>query len=364
MTPPGPAPQPHAPRQLSLDVLRTFSILLVLGRHTADIPALPEPAATVLSTLHCGGWIGVDLFFVLSGFLVSGLLFDEHARTGHLRPGRFLLRRAFKIYPAFYAMIALSILAIARRGPLPVKSVLAEVLFFQNYTWGLWPHTWSLAVEEHFYLFLPALLLVLLRLNRGARDPFRLVPAIWLAMAALLLGLRCLNLTRPFGLSTHLMATHLRIDSLMLGVAIAWLFRRRPEVIAALQRHRSRVGLVGAALLAPAFIFELARTPFIWTAGYLEFALGAGLILIALHGALPPNPLTRALAFVGARSYSIYVWHMPLRFWISDKLAARLGLGFLGSSLLFCVSSIALGIGMAALLEQPMLRLRDRLVSV
>ncbi len=352
-------------RLLSLDVLRTASLLLVLGRHTAEIPRLREPFGALMTALHCGGWIGVDLFFVLSGFLVSGLLFQEHARSGAMRWGRFLVRRGFKIYPAFYAMIGLSLFAFGRRGTLLAKPALAELFFFQNYTPGLWLHTWSLAVEEHFYLLLPLLLLALLRFGSrgepGARDPFRLVPAAWLSAAALLLGLRCLNLWRPFNYWTHFMPTHLRLDSLLLGVAISYLFHYRPEPIAALQRYRGLLGVGGACLLAPAFFFEVDATPWIWTVGYSVFAVGSGLLLISLHGGLPRNVLTRALAYVGARSYSIYVWHFPVRYWISDKIALRLGLGFAASTALFVTLSIVIGIGLAAALEQPMLRLRDRL---
>jgi peptidoglycan/LPS O-acetylase OafA/YrhL len=133
-------------RLLSLDVMRTASILLVLCRHTVDPPA----SATLANLLHCGGWIGVDLFFVLSGFLVSGLLFQEHQRRGSLRWGRFLVRRGFKIYPAFYAMMAVAIAVAIRRHDLQWKPALAELLFVQNYVHGMWLHTWSLAVEEPF----------------------------------------------------------------------------------------------------------------------------------------------------------------------------------------------------------------------
>ena len=346
-------------RLLSLDVLRTASLLLVMGRH---MPEPPGGDSALASVIRCGGWIGVDLFFVLSGFLVSGLLFDEHKRSGGLRWGRFLGRRGFKIYPAFYAMLALTFANELVRGRLRARPALAELLFFQNYTPGLWVHTWSLAVEEHFYLLLPALLLVLLRFGARAGDPFRLVPAAWLTAAALLLGLRCLNLRLPFDYWTHFMPTHLRLDSLLLGVAISYCFRYRKVWVEHWQRHRALLAACGALLLAPAFAFELDRTPWIWTAGFLVFALGSGLLLVSLHGALPTNAFTRAVGYVGARSYSIYVWHLPVRYWVTDKIAARLHLGAAASTALFVAGSIAAGIGLAALLEQPTLRLRDRLL--
>src|SRR6266851_2933114 len=84
-------------RNPALDALRGAAVLVVFSRHIA-FPIIGR-----------FGWVGVDLFFVLSGFLVSGLLFREFQRTGHVQPGRFLIRRAFKIYPQFYFMIGLSV---------------------------------------------------------------------------------------------------------------------------------------------------------------------------------------------------------------------------------------------------------------
>src|SRR6185295_15310789 len=91
------------PRDPGLDVLRGVAVLLVLFRHFDTPPEeLMHPVRAVVMWLNRVGWIGVDLFFVLSGFLVSGLLFEEYERHGTLRVGRFLVRRGFKIYPGFY----------------------------------------------------------------------------------------------------------------------------------------------------------------------------------------------------------------------------------------------------------------------
>src|SRR5271165_4056899 len=92
-------------RVLSLDVLRALAVLLVLGRHMDLSPAdVPGVMRGVAATWYRGGWIGVDLFFVLSGFLVSGLLFREYRRHNSLAVPRFLVRRGFRIYPAFFAL--------------------------------------------------------------------------------------------------------------------------------------------------------------------------------------------------------------------------------------------------------------------
>src|SRR5437867_3544975 len=90
-------------RLLSLDCLRALALLLVLGRHVGPPPSdSPTLERYFFDFWHRGGWIGVDVFFVLSGFLVSGLLFADYKRYDHLFPIRFYIRRGFKIYPAFY----------------------------------------------------------------------------------------------------------------------------------------------------------------------------------------------------------------------------------------------------------------------
>jgi peptidoglycan/LPS O-acetylase OafA/YrhL len=129
-------------RSQTLDILRGVAVLLVFTRHVNGLP---------FSTL---GWIGVDLFFVLSGFLVSGLLFQEYLELGTVKPGTFLLRRAFKIYPQFYFFLAATVAALLATGQsFATINLFAEAAFFQNYHAGFWTHTWSLAVEEHFYLY-------------------------------------------------------------------------------------------------------------------------------------------------------------------------------------------------------------------
>jgi peptidoglycan/LPS O-acetylase OafA/YrhL len=115
-------------RQLSLDLLRGIAVLLVIVCHCH----VTEP---ILATIKRGGWIGVDLFFVLSGFLVSGLLFKQHAKEGRIRPIQFLIRRGFKIYPAFWVFIAFTVLSFdVTHGHIPWDKMTGELLFLQSYT--------------------------------------------------------------------------------------------------------------------------------------------------------------------------------------------------------------------------------------
>jgi peptidoglycan/LPS O-acetylase OafA/YrhL len=188
-----------AQRSVGLDLLRALAVLLVLGRHmNPPGDSEPEWVRAFAEVWIYGGWIGVDLFFVLSGFLIGGLLFAEHVRHGTIHVGRFLVRRGFKIYPAFYAFLALTVVYLrVRYGGYPPRAhIIADALFVQNYADSLWHHTWSLAVEEHFYILLPAVLAGMLRLDRRsaiakgsslpmAADPFRKLPRHFLFWAVL-----------------------------------------------------------------------------------------------------------------------------------------------------------------------------------
>ena len=117
-------------RNLGLDILRLTAVVLVLGNHLH----LPLTGNSFLTAWATGGWIGVDLFFVLSGFLVSGLLFREYIRDQKVDLRRFLIRRGFKIYPAFYALLLFTIFVrIATDQSIGIRSLLGELLFLQNY---------------------------------------------------------------------------------------------------------------------------------------------------------------------------------------------------------------------------------------
>ena len=132
----------------------------------------------IFQPLNEMGWIGVDLFFVLSGFLVSGLLFVEYKKHGNIRGKLFLIRRGFKIYPLFYFSIFLTVIFLlflpnmylfpdSRRLFLNHNGILTgfviEAFFLQSYLFGYWGHHWSLSVEEFFYFSLVLFLYYLVK---------------------------------------------------------------------------------------------------------------------------------------------------------------------------------------------------------
>ncbi len=366
---PANGPTPPKARLLGLDLLRLLAVVLVLGRH---MPPPPDwwPTGLRLPFLLWirGGWVGVDLFFVLSGFLVSGLLFTEFKARGRLGVGRFYTRRGWKIYPPFFALIAVTVaVGVFREESMPWAGLASEVFFLQSYWPGLWNHTWSLAVEEHFYVLLPLMLALILRCSRGSKTPLRPILLVAAIAAAATLLLRILNWQmRPtYSYLTHHFATHLRLDSLLFGVAIAYAYHFHSDSFTKrLTPWRIPLVLGGAMLLLPAFVFDLESTPFLYTFGFSLFYIGSGMMLVGiLLSEMPRRGPALLLAALGAYSYSIYLWHMPVLHWGVPLLewasggpvhvAARIA-AYIGGS--FCF-----GIVMAKLVELPVLRLRDRL---
>jgi peptidoglycan/LPS O-acetylase OafA/YrhL len=284
------------------------------------------------------GGIGVDLFFVLSGYLISGLLFAEYKRTGNISVSRFLIRRAFKIYPAYFAMLLLLL-------PFTIHRVTwADFTFMGAYFPIQWGHAWSLSVEEHFYFALPFLLLISIRV-------FRCRNFFWVPWAMPLVASTCLVLRYRYALShtsfLGITETHLRIDSLFAGVTLGWLEHFRKLTV----RHPNLYGVAGLLLLLP-YVGHLSAIASA-SVGFLLLTCGFSLILVWAVNCEWVGKL-RPLAEIGFYSYSIYLWHVPVAqfFNMMSSTFASFWL-YLGTCLL-------VGIVMARVIETPGLALRDR----
>jgi peptidoglycan/LPS O-acetylase OafA/YrhL len=350
-------------RSARLDVLRAIAILLVLGRH-----------GYVTKLWFRIGWTGVDLFFVLSGFLVTGLLLSEQRRRGQMDPVRFWLRRAFKIYPPFYVLLFFSAITRFHQS----GHVLADALFLQNFVPGWWHHTWSLAIEEHFYFLMPVGLVLLARAaNNDRSDPFKRLPlaVAVVALAALALRLVSVAFSPPPGspdfLLRHAYPTPMRIDGLAFGALISYLYHYRQQMFARLGRP-ALAGLAAVSLLPliPCALVDIEESRALVVVGLTALYLGFGaLLIVVLQWPAPtaPSPLrtllARALGYVGRHSYSIYLWHLPVRL-VTERVFAR-ALPQARDQTLFAAyaaASMAIGIVFAKLIEVPTLRLRDHLL--
>lgn len=328
-------------RLASLDVLRCIAVLLVLGRHA-------PVNGTISQIWFNGGWLGVDLFFVLSGFLVSGLIFREYKETGKVDITRFLIRRGFKIYPSFWVFLIVSIMLFWNE--ITYRQILGEVLFLQNYVGLISVHTWSLAVEEHFYFGLALAVFMLLRYARS----FQNIPTLFVIAAASCFALRALMATYK---GVNAFPTHFRIDALFFGVLISycWHFHHWDKS-RRLKKYRYHIGIFGALLLVPFFIADIANTPEVFVFGLSITYIAGGLILLSFlqfdMGRL------QILSKIGMYSYSIYLWHLVIM-----RVLLRYELSWWATMALYLTGSIGIGIMMSKLIEYPALKLRDRMFS-
>lgn len=351
-------------RNWALDCLRTVAVLLVLCRHQLGEPT--GPTAALWETLRRGGWIGVDLFFVLSGYLVGGLLFQEHQRHGSLDWRRFLVRRGLKIYPTFYLWLGFFLISRWVHGDVPpIRQIVGELFFFQNYLGGLRDHTWSLAVEEHFYLLLVATSAILA--GRKHHDPkaFKRIPVLVAVVGVLCLALRLATARWVTGVGDLPNAwTHLRIDSLAFGVLLAHWRSSQPVAMDRWVRPRRR-GLVLAGLLclAPAFVFPVETDGWMRTFGFTFNYLGAGALLVAcvdLGTAKTPSRIGSFVAWLGVWSYPVYVWHLEVVPRVHAQLHVAAGWSVWSTAAIAVIASLCVGVAFGRWVEGPLLWWRDR----
>lgn len=351
-------------RLLSLDVLRAVAIILVLFNHMYDPPrSMVEVMRKGFVLLGHVGWIGVDLFFVLSGFLVSGLIFREHIRTRQFQMGNFYIRRGLKIYPSLYFLVFVSILVQTNvfNDPPPLRDILGDLFFVQNYVGAVWGHTWSLAVEEHFYILLPPILMFLAVSYKNTTNPFRLIPAFFLLVAVVELGLRIyMNLNYSYKAGTHMFPSHLRFDSLLFGVLISYFYHyHHQSFIDFVKKWRLPAFLVVFVLLAPLLILPKSH-PLVSSVGLtLIFMLAGTTMSWLLTIRFPKNWFTSAAGYIGLHSYSIYLWHYAIIFWLMGPMQ-KAGFSWPVYTVVYFIVSIAAGIVMAKSVEFPVLYLRDR----
>ena len=374
--------KPAPKRNLQLDVLRGLAILLVFGRHL-EIPR-PDGMLGIIAELWFRiGWIGVDLFFVLSGFLIGGLLLTEFQQHGKIDVMRFLVRRGLKIYPAYivfivYLLLTPTLKALVSGGA--VWDTFAEqwrlcwpnLLFLQNYLWTAAGHTWTLAVEEHFYLLLPFALVALASAGR-----MHLILPLSVAVVPVFLSLRCLSVWTDDPFSTTMSATHLRLDALLFGVGIRGLAQYSPARFAALRRWRVGLVALGILLWAPNFFSDVSPL-IVRTVGLSGTLLGAGAFLVATYHTHASDfgrwsrlvaPPARLVAWVGLYSYTIYLWHVTTMGIVERVIGGRILAGgdeansaaWVACATLACTAAVLAGVLASKMVEQPVLLLRDRL---
>ncbi|SJZ98912.1 acyltransferase family protein [Sediminibacterium ginsengisoli] len=352
-------------RSQGIDFLRFIAVALVLFRHfdTAPDTAAATNLATLVQPLQRIGWIGVDLFFVISGFLISRLVFNELDERRSFNARRFLIRRGFKIYPSFYILIGLTFVLFFLKHKLDTGQLFAELFYYQNYVQGLWPHTWSLAIEEHFYFLIAFVFYIVGKKKINYRsDSFIFIFFVLILLINYIKFSYRGVITDSNRVPYY---THTRIDGLLWGCILAYLTLYKTRVI----RFWEKWIMLPFAAAAIPFIYAQANKGISDVSqlyfGFTFFSLySCNLLLIVLkYESVFKWKLFAAPASVGVFSYSIYLWHMPCKFWIMGAINKLVNLSYLQSLLVYIFSAILVGVVLSKLIEIPFLKIRNRIFS-
>jgi peptidoglycan/LPS O-acetylase OafA/YrhL len=338
-----PASGVHVP---ALDGVRGLAILLVLIVHFQSFSHESWTGGNFIdrAVLRVAnvGWIGVDLFFVLSGFLITGIVYDARNGDGYFR--NFYARRALRIWPLYYGLLVIVFIVFPLIPRAGLDASLGDQIWYwfylQNWRPALQPglvenffhsatsHFWSLAIEEQFYLVWPAVVLLLSR---------RKLMLVCAATVAFSFAFRCA--LRAGGADPELAFrwTPARMDTLAVGALLA-LAARSPVDWERVLRWRLPVGLAAAALVGVLFVGGRGLNTDdlgVQTAGYTALAMMFGALLVSVVTAGSGAPLKRffvhnLMTTLGRYSYGLYVVHLPICVFLRWRVDERGGLPLLG----------------------------------
>ena len=309
----------------SIDSLRALAVLAVIIYHV-DVNYLP------------GGFLGVDLFFVLSGYLISSLIIKEYRKTGSLNLYNFYIRRARRLLPAVYFMITVGLVVMVLFNEVLLRKSHLDAIFGYIYSSNWWyifhkldyfdsfgaqspfKHLWSLAIEEQFYMIFPLLFLLVNRKKKSKDGTYKLnknflyvvLGLILVSLIAHILLFDINNISRIY------FGTDTRAFSLLVGVVGAILYpmeKLHAKVTSQQNIMYSVVSLVSIATLITVMIYTSEYNTWLYRGGFLLVAI-LGLIVIISSGkqhTLMSRLLSfKPVVFIGKISYSLYLWHFPI----------------------------------------------------
>jgi len=355
-----------------LDHLRALAIILVFLYHYGRL--FPHPEWT--NTISTFGWAGVDLFFVLSGYLIASQLFKTIARQQRISLKDFFIKRTFRILPAYFVVLAIYFLIPAAREREALAPLWKYLTFTQNIgldvsTKGTFSHAWSLCIEEQFYLFLPLILIALVNLRVIKKGH-------WLLFALFAFGF----FIRWF-LFDHFVAstkdedwvtwskwiyypTWSRLDGLLIGVSIAALLQFKPVLSKKILGYGNWLIMGSFILFAIGYFFCAGETSF--AASVFGFPLvDAGFGCMVLCALSTKSYLytyqSKTTSKIAALSYGIYLIH-KIVIHLTQALFTKIKIEG-NSNIMFvvCIATVFIvSILLNEMIEKPVLSLRSKIL--
>ena len=309
----------------SIDSLRALAVLAVIIYHV-DVNYLP------------GGFLGVDLFFVLSGYLISSLIIKEYKKTGSINLYNFYIRRARRLLPAVYFMITVGIVVMVMFNGVLLKKSHLDAIFGYIYSSNWWyifhkldyfdsfgsqspfKHLWSLAIEEQFYMIFPLLFLLINRKKKD-KDGFHklnrnflyvILGVILVSLIAHIILFDINNISRIY------FGTDTRAFSLLVGVVGAILYpidKLNTKITPQENILYSVVSLLSIATLITIMIYTSEYNTWLYRGGFLLVAILGIIIIISSgkqHTVMAKLLSFKPVVFIGKISYSLYLWHFPI----------------------------------------------------
>lgn len=350
--------------QPALDGLRGVAVAAVLCFHSG-MSWLP------------GGELGVDLFFVLSGFLITTLLLVEFERDGEVSLGRFWARRIRRLFPALVlVLVGIAAYTAFAADPSTRSSIRIDALATLTY-WANWRfvfshqsyfasfglpsplrHMWSLSVEEQWYVVWPPGVVALLWVTRRRIE--RLLPLL-MGLTIISVAVMAIVASRPSGIDHAYYGTDTRVQTLLIGALLAVVLQRWPVHRREMRGVVQMLGLVGAVFCGVVMATQHGNSRWMFRGGYALFALAGASVVAAVMmpraGVVKRALRVPPLVWLGRISYGLYLWHWPIDVWLSPPRV------HLSHWPLFGVrTAIALAISIASyfLVEQPIRRQRIR----
>jgi peptidoglycan/LPS O-acetylase OafA/YrhL len=357
-------------RKPGLDLLRAIAILWVMPFHSYIAGYMGG------GVLRWSGWMGVDLFFALSGFLIGSQVFNALVSRGSVDFVDFYLRRGFRTLPVYFVMLAIYVAWPSMReatGMMPLWQFLTYTLnLFIDPNRGAFSHAWSLCVEEQFYLLFPLLALALVRTGRLARAVVVIAGLVFAGM--MLRAWLWLHVVEP--LQAHggeagdaylrllYYPTYARLDDLLGGIVLAAVRSYRRSAWAWIERHANTMLLVGVVLTALCMRGFNGQQRFGLVANVVGYPVLAVAMSALVAGAASERSVLAGMrvpgaAWVAAASYSLYLTHKMVYGQLHGRFAPWVDGHGVWTVLIYVVAVLVVGAALHYLVERPGLRLRE-----